>query len=93
MKSMMAEALDRLKTEKKKNDSSNNLGLDVNNLIVINEYCSSLYDKMNEKWNKAATAAAVPPSTLSKIRTSFPPFRRTELGIEQLGTETMSKEN
>ena len=45
MKSVMSEALDRLKREQ----NEQNLGLDVNNLIVINEYCSSVYDKMNEK--------------------------------------------
>ena len=39
----MSEAMEQLK-----DDSNDSLELDLRNLIVINKYCTSVYDTMNE---------------------------------------------
>lgn len=55
MKSLMAEALERLKSDYDNNstntggdNSSSGLELKLSSLIVINEYCATVFDKMNE---------------------------------------------
>ena len=47
MTSLMAEALKRLKVGEDSESGGDQPELNLDNLLVINKYCTSIYDKMN----------------------------------------------